>query len=232
VSFLNRAGEPKVSGVTPGMEREFKRLKDGPWVFDGEIVDSVLWLFDMPMAPPTTTPEDEVTTGHPYEWRRGVLDHFFALWQPSSVIRLLPCKRDTADKLELASTLIKAGAEGVMLKHRDAPYQSGKRTRHLLKAKFTKTADVVVIAVSPDGKDSVAVGLYENGRIVDVGKSSTIGKGDFAAGDVIEVRYLYVVPDGKRRLYQPTILRKRDDKAASECTVDQLQYTDKRVIEL
>jgi ATP-dependent DNA ligase len=226
VAFLNRAGEPKVSGVTPGMQRQFERLEGGPWVFDGEIVDSRLWLFDLPMAP------GEVTPAHPYEWRRGVLDSFFGLWQPGDIVRLLPCRRETADKLELAKALVTAGAEGLMFKHRDAPYHSGKRTKQVLKAKFTKEADVVVTAISPDGKDSLAVGLHDpNGRLVDVGKSSTIGKGTFAVGDVITVRYLYVVPGGKARLYQPTILTKRDDKKAEECTMDQLQYTDKSVIE-
>lgn len=226
VAFLNRSGEPKVSGVTPGMQRQFERLEGGPWVFDGEIVDSTLWLFDLPMAP------DEVTPGHPYEWRRGVLDRFFALWQPDRMVRLLPCKRTTAAKLELAKTLITAGAEGAMFKHRDAPYHSGKRSRQVLKCKFTKTADVIVSAVSPDGKDSVELSLYNGGgKAEPVGKSSTIGKGVFAVGDVIEVRYLYVVPGGKARLYQPTILRKRDDKNPEECSMDQLQYTDKSVID-
>src|SRR3954467_14624237 len=70
VGFLNRSGEPKVSGVTPGMQRQFERLT-GTWVFDGEIVDSKLWLFDLPIA------ADEVTTGHPYEYRRTVLDTFY-----------------------------------------------------------------------------------------------------------------------------------------------------------
>jgi hypothetical protein len=42
------------------------------------------------------------------------------------------------------------------------------------------------------------------------------------------VRYLYASDEGL--LYQPTMLRIRTDKSPGECTVDQLQYTDRSII--
>ena len=48
-------------------------------------------------------------------------------------------------------------------------------------------------------------------------------------GDVLEVRYLYTGANG--RLYQPTILRKRDDKAMQECLTSQLKHVNKEVLD-
>lgn len=226
VKPMNRAGEPRANALSRRITADFERIQDGPWAFDGELVGEVLWLFDLPIALDRVSPE------HPYRFRRQTLSLFFEGWKPNDKIRLLPTRWDEVGKLELAQTLVKNRAEGAMVKHLDAPYASGKRSRHILKAKFTKTVDCVVTRIGVDGKDNIEVGLWNGGPEPKVvGKSSTIGKGTFAEDDVVEIRYLYVV-ESSGRLYQPTILRKRDDKPGAECTIDQLQYTNKEVIDL
>jgi hypothetical protein len=44
------------------------------------------------------------------------------------------------------------------------------------------------------------------------------------------VRYLYASDD--RRLYQPVLLRIRDDKYPTDCQLDQLVFTNRSVVEL
>src|SRR4029077_8246135 len=42
-------------------------------------------------------------------------------------------------------------------------------------------------------------------------------------------KYLYASND--RKLYQPSLLRVRDDKPAAQCTIDQLVFTNRHVVE-
>jgi ATP-dependent DNA ligase len=98
----------------------------------------------------------------------------------------------------------------------------------ILKAKFTKTADVVVHEVRPEGRNNCTFRLFNNGRPVPAGSCSLEARPNVRPGDVIEVRYLYASDEGL--LYQPTMLRIRTDKSPGECTVDQLQYTDRSII--
>lgn len=209
----------------PKTIQDFRFPSDEGWILDGEIVDGTFWVFDIPLMP-------EGGKQMPLWQRRTLLETLLAnIRHP---FRLVPQAKTRDEKIALAEKAIAQCAEGLLLKRADSPYRSAGRTEEWLKLKFTSTADCIVTDVRADGKDSVGLGLVnEDGiTIVDVGRASLIGKekrGTISPGDVIEVRYLYTGAGG--RLYQPTILRLRDDKTPPECSVQQLKHVNKAVLE-
>lgn len=202
------------------------RFPEGEWVLDGELVGSRLWLFDMPKSPITAE-------GTPLYQRRVALGTL--LKNTINPFDLVPQARTAGEKIKLAEVALKNNLEGLVLKKAESPYRSGGRTPEWLKLKFVSTADCIVLDVRDDGKESVRLGMCADGDLratCDVGRASLIGKekaGAINVGDVIEVRYLYAGAGG--RLYQPTILRKRDDKRPEECTIDQMKHVNKEVLE-
>lgn len=205
------------------------RFPEGDWALDGELVGDTFWVFDLLVlsSSPSTTADN---LAEPLYVRRAMLETF--LQSVPNQFGLVPQAKTIDEKIALADRALKEGFEGLMLKLVESPYRSGGRTEEWLKLKFTATADCIVTGVRTDGKDSVDLGLNDNGKIVAVGRASLIGKeknGTVAVGDVLEVRYLYTGAGG--RLYQPTILCKRDDKRPHECTPDQLRHVNKKVLE-
>lgn len=226
---------PKVAALLGGNDGA-----TGEWVLDGELVgeavnghtvSSTYWVFDVLQAP-------GLDEGSPLWMRRAYLEAFFEKFS-GHPFKLAPQAKTSSEKIALSDTALKNNFEGLVLKDTQSPYRPGGRTPEWLKVKFVKTADCIVLGVRDDGKDSVKLGMIEhgdpqfpNGKPVEVGRSSLIGKeknGALAVGDVIEVRYLYVGAGG--RLYQPTIMRKRVDKAMHECTTDQMVFVNKEVLE-
>lgn len=200
-------------------------IPPGRWVLDGELCGDTYWVFDLLDA------NGLVSESTPLSERREVLEAFMTLVNTPK-IKLVPQATTESAKRELFDRLREEGAEGVMFKRKDGLYYPGARSKDVLKAKFVETADVVVMALRDDGKDSVALGAYdENMQLVPVGRASLIGKekkGVFQIGDVLEVRYLYM--GSNSRMYQPTILKRRDDKIAPECRTDQFKHVSKKVI--
>lgn len=199
----------------------------GEWIFDGEFLDNVFWIFDMPLAA-----SGKVGPNHAYLDRRNVLDNFFAQLSPPRSVRLLPSARTPEEKRALYDRCVAENAEGVMLKRADMQYRHGYRSNTMLKCKFVQTADCIVTEVGRDGKTAAVLGLVEmvNGKptIVECGKCSLIGKPAVKVGDVVEVKYLYATAD--RRLYQPRLMKLRDDKAMHECDFSQLKFTSREVL--
>lgn len=227
VQALNREGEPRRNRVPQKVLDQFKSFASlpGTWCFDGELMTTEeLWLFDLPVA------ADKVATSHPFEFRHAVLERFMAAgaWPTSPCVRLLPVANTTAAKAALFSEVQERGGEGLVLRHREGPYRPGKRSDMMLKAKLTFTVDAVVHEVRPDGRNNCTYRLFDNGAWVPAGSCSLEARPEVRPGDVIEVRALYASPEGL--LYQPVMLRVRHDKAPTECTVDQLRYTDRTII--
>lgn len=225
---ITRNGNLYSKGI-PTAVRNFRFPAQGahPWVLDGELVDGTYWVFDL-----LSIPTDGSFGQQPLHVRRAGLEALLA--NVPHPFKLVPQAKAVDEKIRLAEIAIEQNFEGLMLKHRDSKNEPGRRSSTTLKLKFTATADVIVMDVRDDGKDSVRLGLFDPAldKVVEVGRSSLIGKekkGAIVVGEVLEVKYLYVGAGG--RLYQPTILHKRPDKVLSECTPDQLKPVNKEVLE-
>lgn len=128
------------------------------------------------------------------------------------------------DKQEWFYRLKEQGSEGVVFKHIEPPYTSGRPGTGgtQLKHKFCETASFIVTKLNV--KRSVSLVLFDGGRVVDAGNvtippNTNIPK----AGSVIECRYLYAFRESGC-IYQPVYLGPRDDIRAVECTTAQLKY--------
>lgn len=201
------------------------RMPEGTWVIDGELVNKAYWAFDLPLSPATDA------TMSLRQRRAALLTLIKTLRLPG--LDLVPQAVTRDEKIALAKRALERNFEGLLVKRLDSRYHSGGRNDSWLKVKFTATVDVIVTDVRADGKDSVGYAVLDSkGKLRDLGRASLIGKekqAQILPGDVLEVRYLYVGANG--RLYQPTIMRKRTDKFANECTDAQLRHVNKEVLE-
>ena len=224
---LTRNGQPYTKGL-PRAVREWRFPEGnahGAMVLDGELVGDTYWVFDMPKSAATS---DDT----PLSVRRYALEQVWPfIGARCTAMRLVPQAKTAEEKQALYDTAVQNNFEGLIAKRKNALYRWGGRTEEWLKLKFTTTADVFVTAVRDDGKESVALGVYDGTDVIDVGRASLIGKekrGVISKGDVLEVRYLYVGANG--RLYQPTIMRRRTDKPIHECNTQQLKHVCKDVL--
>lgn len=223
VTPINRRGN--VMQVPSFIQSEFESgLFEGEWVFDGELLSSQYVVFDLLQVP------DRIDVTTPYSTRRNMLDLIMPVWHPGSVVQN-EVARTIEEKKSLVERVFEFRSEGLILKQTDSPYFPGLRTDTMLKCKFVKTADVVVTIVGRQGKNSVAMAVFDDeGNEVDVGAcpvtSRTLSR--LNKGDVIEVRYLYATEEHK--LFQPAFIGFRTDKGPAECSINQLVYTDKSVV--
>lgn len=216
--FLTRGGMPYTKAVPKGLDAH--GLPKG-FVIDGELINGVLWAFDVLHV-------DGQLQRLPLSERRKVLNAI----PESDVMRRIPQAVSKAEKEALYALAAERNYEGVVIKRADSPYECGIRSPRWLKAKFVTTADVIVLAVGDDGKESCSLGLVDGTDVIEIGRCSLIGKPYVTPGDVIEVAYLYANNPKAPRLYQPRLYRVRDDKTPPECTIDQLKFTNKTVMEV
>lgn len=88
----------------------------------------------------------------PYHQRYDVLRHFFKSIPPElrPYFRLVDSYKDVASKQSLyQQILIDPDKEGVMFRHKDAVYETNKRSRSLLRMKKEFTEDVVLTKILP-----------------------------------------------------------------------------------
>jgi bifunctional non-homologous end joining protein LigD len=197
-------------------------------VVDGELLDDgTYWLFDVLQFGDADTRE------------RGYLERWELLeneLEPalSGDIKIVPIAVGKKKKQALHDRLRKAGAEGIVFKHREAPYTAGRGNTQR-KHKFVKSADVVILE---NAGNAYLMGVYDGRKLFEVGKvfsgttnatrkllDDALGRGE---KPIAEVRYLYASDD--HQLYQPVFVRCRDDKPAKQCVRGQLLMTCRDVI--
>lgn len=167
-------------------------------------------------------------------------DWLEALWEragigsmgATSALVMVETAYDAAAKRRLIERVSEAGGEGVVFKRLDAPYEPGRPNSegNWVKHKFWQSLSAVVETVND--KRSVGLALFDDAdrssvatsggdaRKISVGNVTIPANQDIpAAGDVVEVRYLYAYEDGS--LFQPTYLGKRNDIDPSECLASQ-----------
>lgn len=227
VRYINRNGDRYQHPVGTAVKQFFSNSTlwaDKRWVFDGEYLPDTdtYWVFDIIESPFTNA--DTI-----YSERFQLLRRIFTRVGNDNV-RVLPVHSNQDDKAQLLLDVHQNGGEGIMFRHVLSTYTHG-RTDTLLKFKFTATADVEVVELRPEGRRSVSMQVYDNdGTPVPVGTVMVTDRmlDVLNPGDVIEVRYMYRGAQGK--LYSPAFLRRRTDKPANQCSVDQLKPTDKGVL--
>lgn len=227
IRVLNRQGQEKTRNVGAAHLRPFTALDEGRWVFDGEVVGRTLVLFDLIMASDGTSTWSQESDPFLRRYRvleliAGVLDIMDAEIAPADApVVLAPVATDNETKLDYLAQAVRDQREGIILRHTDGPYESGRRSTTLVKHKLIKDADVIVTALH-DTKQSATLSVHAlDGSLLEVGSASTIGKGDVSVGDVWQVSFLYVTDPQHPRMVQPRLILRRSDKNPAECSIEQ-----------
>ncbi len=215
ITGVNRKG---LSIGLPGPVEAYARklgAAHGDFVMDGECIGERLHAFDLLFSAGSDLRESG------YGSR---LDRLQSLLGAGGAIAPVQTARSVAEKRALCKTLMDEQREGVVLKLHDAPYKAGRPSTGgtQLKYKFYATASVLVNKVNT-GKRSVAMEVLDGkGRTgignVTIPPNATIP----AAGEIVEVRYLYAYRGGS--LFQPTFLGVRSDVDSSACLASQLKF--------
>lgn len=192
--------------------------RQGRSILDGELLGRELWLFDL-------------VNLSPWDERQRQLIHLIGVRYANHGIHLLPAAVGTDAKVDLIERLQAGRAEGFVAKKAASRYRNGNRSHDWLKVKFRHTVDCEVVELGVD-KQNMTLAVYDNGRQVEIGECTRLaGDGPrIKVGDVATVTYLYCTSEARPRLVQPTRPIRRTDKTPAECTIDQLHYTDKRVL--
>lgn len=128
-----------------------------------------------------------------------------------------------ADKLQGYQAIRGRRGEGIVLKLSSAVYKAGDSGQHL-KFKFVKSLSAVVIRTGDKGHNSATIGLYDGGKLREVGHVSLNGKPKVKINDVIEVEYLYGSEGSRLVQARMANLGVRKDVTPKECTFDQIIY--------
>jgi ATP-dependent DNA ligase len=185
-----------------------------PMVIDGELIieTGVFWAFDLPYCRGFISPE------HALKLRREALGVVVGKLD-SGLVKIVPQAAGYIQKRRLWDNVANGGGEGIVLKKLDAPYHVGRRTRDVLKVKHLKTVDAVIVERDRDGAKNMVLALYQGTKLVEIGACSAIGKGEPPVGSVVEVCFLYWTGE---RVYQPRMMRVREDKHPMDCEWRQL----------
>lgn len=115
--------------------------------------------------------------------------------------------------------------EGVVFKRRDMVYAPGRPNSGgpALKFKFKESSTAICLGDSSDGKRSIRLGLLSSdGEMVNVGKVTVPPNQPVPQpNSLVEVQYLYKYEGGS--LFQPVLLRIRDDQNREDCTLAQVK---------
>lgn len=206
-------------------------------VFDGEVIveTGIYHVFDLPYLMGASLATAVQINHTPYKTRRTVLWSIAGIGEHERAV-LVPMAQNADQKRRLFNAVKANGGEGIVAKSLTGLYLPGVRSDDQIKLKFTHTADVVVVGrkTHPNSAqiavlDESIDGLYLEDRMREIGSVNCNGKGLVEIGDVLEVEFLYWTGSG---IVQPRIVRKRDDKTAGECGMEQLLPYSRAVVNI
>jgi bifunctional non-homologous end joining protein LigD len=215
VTGVNRLGLS--TGLPKSILDHARGLGTEGWLIDGEAVGDNLYVFDLLESSGLDL------RSRPYLDRLGALAALCG-GGPGAPIRLVETATSTAAKRAMLGRLREENKEGIVFKRQDTPHSPGRPARggDWLKLKFTATASCIVAGINA-GKRSVAIELINGRGRARVGSVTIPVNAPIpAAGQIVEIRYLYAFPGGS--LYQPVFLGQRDDVQLSDCTVSRLKF--------
>lgn len=205
-------------------ELQSMSAKTGTIRVDGEIIGDILYVFDLHVY------KGERIHSLPWVERMQLAEYALARCKQ---IKSVPVATTTNEKRSLWNKVKAAHGEGVVFKLLNCPVKPGRPNTggDWLKFKFTESASCCVLEVN-SGKRSVKIGLLDNSTRPDVIKGQAmfpVGNVTIppnhvvpAAGDIVEVEYLYAYKGGS--IYQPVYRGKRTDLDIGACTIAQLKY--------
>jgi hypothetical protein len=210
---LNRKGQPVM--LDHELAEAYKKLNATSFLIDGEILPaptySVVWDI--------LEKDGEDLRQKPYSERLAILSKLIG--EDRSFIQVVMTWTEEQDKMAATVKLHETGAEGIVLKKKAASWRPGRAGQHY-KLKFWKAATCRVAkktVAKHIPHNSCALELFDGKRWILVGHTSLNGKPAVKVGDLVEVKYLYY----DNQLYQPELLRVRDDLDESAATMEQLK---------
>lgn len=192
----------------------------GPWVIDSELIGDKLWAFDLLESGSGDQRCEDYFTRYT---NLGINFDAYSGSEAFSVVKLIT---GTKAKRAFVAKMKKEGREGVVFKKLSAKFSEGRPASggNMLKLKFWSSCSCVVKSLTSN-KRSIQVYLGDEY----MGNVTIPPNYDLPSpGQIVEVKYLYVVGQGGA-LYQPIYLGVRDDVDASECTIKKQQIKYKAV---
>ena len=226
----NRDGQES-DNVSDDLLAGLDALPEGT-IVDGEVLNGTYWLFDVLRI----GDRDVTTEGVVVRWK--LLDDEISPGL-SGDVQILPLITGKKAKRALYEKMVKEAAEGLVFKHKDAPYKGGRPSSggHQRKHKLIKACDVIITENAGNAYTMVVLDTAKGGKRFVVGKvfagttNETRAQLDALLSEgeepVCEVKYLYATDDDQ--LYQPVFVRLRTDKDGTGCTRAQLKKTNKKV---
>jgi len=218
VTGYKRNGESRpVASTTARDLRELARAVGGAFEFDGELIGERYYIFDLLRL--GTNDMRPLPRRQRYDALRLLLRS-----EPgqcaAETVRLAAAAFTKEGKVALAEEAFNRRLEGIVLKHVESPYETGRRGDQF---KFKYTTEGSFVVVKMNERNSVNVGVYDNGKLIDCG-NVTIRSRIFTPkpGDVLDIKYLYATESN--HLYQPRMVRSRDDMKPEGCLLSQLKY--------
>ena len=126
-------------------------------------------------------------------------------------------------KVALVTQIWDWNLEGIAAKRLDSPYFIGRSPHNY---KYKRTHDASFLVIRRNQKASVDLGLFDdNNRLITVGSVQIRDKrfGAVTEGTILDVRYMHAFRNSNQ-IYQPRMLRIRDDLRPDSCLLSQLRY--------
>ena len=186
------------------------------WLMDGECIGDVFHCFDLL--------ENACVDLRKSSYHLRLQALYGMMPAASGVIQSVATATQSKSKQQLLDHLREQKREGIVFKRLDAHYAPGRPNSggDQLKFKFTATASCIVAAAN-GSRRSVRLELLDANKRIEVGNVTIPPRTTVpAAGQIVEIRYLYAYPGGS--LYQPVYLGPRDDIQIEGCTIGQLKF--------